>query len=197
MSDRLEYTPAEVVSRLASSDSLDRYFELLMAENAKVNLVSRETERTDLVRLAAESILPLTVLPDTFSAYLDIGSGGGFPSVPLLLSGRIAGPAVLFERTGKKASALTSLITGLNLPARVESVNFEDRTLTERLDLITLRYVKLTPHLLDRITRYLAADGRFVYYSTPAFHVKRQKHRVWTTRSLQDQVDKSFTVFTL
>ncbi|HVP06296.1 MAG TPA: hypothetical protein VMS71_00535, partial [Candidatus Acidoferrum sp.] len=40
---------------------LDLYYSLLMEENKRVNLVSRETSREDFDRMVAESLLPFDV----------------------------------------------------------------------------------------------------------------------------------------
>lgn len=195
MTQPIEYDPEVIVKRYSLGEKLGRYFDLLLAENAKVNLVSRETDNAGLTRMAAESLLPLEHLPENVNGYLDIGAGGGFPSVPILLTGLVQGEAFLLERTGKKARALTSIIKSLELSAQVQPVNFEEAKFGREFGLVTLRYVKLTPALLDKITAKLAPGGIFVYYSTPEFHVKRQKHVIHTIHSSQDEVNKSFTVF--
>src|SRR5512140_2142193 len=101
---------AATLTRHSNRNLIDRYYLELMKENAKVNLVSRETSREDFDRLFAESLLPLDIISSgKFTGYLDIGSGGGIPAIPLLISGRVSGSIVLVERTQKKAAALSNL----------------------------------------------------------------------------------------
>ncbi len=148
---------------------LDRYFDLLMSENAKVNLVSRETSRADFDRMVAESLLPLTTLTGEFINYLDIGSGGGLPAIPVILSGRITGKSMLCERTLKKAVCLKNLVSGLGIKAEVSPNEFLDLKTKLKFDLVTLRYVKLAPILLKSVLASLTPKGTFLYYSEPAF----------------------------
>jgi 16S rRNA (guanine527-N7)-methyltransferase len=196
MPDPLSYAPEEIVGRLIPADRLQQYFDLLMSENSRVNLVSRETTQAGLIRMAAESILPVDILKRRFEGYIDVGSGGGFPAIPLILTGQIKPPITLFERTVKKAKALARIIEGLGLSAEVKGITFEEAKLTPSYQLCTLRYIKLTPTLLGSLTSILAPGGHFVYYSAPEFHVKRQRHVIHRIGSSQEQVIKSLTVFT-
>ena len=212
MNSSLSFNPDQIIAKYLSAESLDRYFELLMAENWKVNLVSRETSRSDFDRLAAESLLPLDVLGGSFGRYLDIGAGGGFPAVPLMLAGVVGSEAVLVERTGKKIAALERIVEDLGLSGgdravRLLNTTFEDIPIEPRYDLITMRYVKLTLQLLKRILGSLANSGVFLYYSTPEFTLNSPqdsstpdstsgiKVETHTYSSSQDQVTKSFTIF--
>ena len=164
----IEFSAEELLKQLDPQGRLDLYCDTLKAENQKINLVSRETIESGLDTLIAESLLPLQVLGRLqINNYLDIGSGGGLPALPILLTSEI-GRAVLVERTGKKAQALRRILRQAELPDdRIEIINstVEDVTLEPEFDLITMRLVKLTPKLLKKITGLLAPDGVFVYYS--------------------------------
>ncbi len=172
------YDQQQFLGEIDPDNRLEQYYELLAEENSRINLVSRETlpETGDpevrfagLRRLAAESLYPITQVPaPRVRNYLDIGAGGGFPSVPIVLTRR-PDKATLIERTLKKAAALDRMTAVLQCPARVESRTFEELTLpAESFDLITLRLVRLDQALFKRIARLLHPDGAFVYYSTPS-----------------------------
>ncbi|MEA1980280.1 MAG: RsmG family class I SAM-dependent methyltransferase, partial [candidate division Zixibacteria bacterium] len=76
--------PKEILSKYNLTDKVETYFQLLKKENRNLNLVSRETIESGLVELAAESIYPLEYIQNNnIDNYLDIGSGGGFPSIPI------------------------------------------------------------------------------------------------------------------
>lgn len=68
---------------------LRRYAELLVAWNRGVsNLLSRNDESRLVERHIGESLGPVRAMLDTgIDEWLDIGSGGGFPAVPLVLAG--------------------------------------------------------------------------------------------------------------
>ena len=52
----------EILNRFDPSNRRQAYFDLLLKENRRVNLVSRETSHDHLVRLTAESLLPLSLI---------------------------------------------------------------------------------------------------------------------------------------
>ncbi len=168
--------PIEVLEKYDPHGRLDQFYQLLLQENQRINLVSRETSKAGLIelrKLAAQSLLPLEkVAPAKIDNYLDIGSGGGFPAIPILLTHPAISSCTLVERTQKKAKALHRIVFGLDLNASVISDNFEDLSLKPIYDLVTLRLVKLTPKLLRRVLTVLTPEGCLIYYSVPGFDIK-------------------------
>jgi len=181
MSERAEivrYTVPELLGRQDPDDKLLAYFELLVQENQRLNLVSRETgfacsAETEtparfpgLAELAVESLIPFDLIPPrSYQNYLDIGSGGGFPALPIIRTREI-GQVCLVERTRKKAAALRRILQALDRPARIEPTDFSEIKFgEERFDLITMRLVRLEPPLLKKIAKLLTDDGTFIYYS--------------------------------
>jgi 16S rRNA G527 N7-methylase RsmG len=171
-----------ILEKYGIAGKCEKWFDVLLAENKKLNLVSRETSRQDLRRLAAESVLPLEYIKRSlFALHLDIGSGGGFPAFPLMLTDRIR-RTTMVERTNKKALALRRMLGELRMEAGIISQNFEEASLEQSYDLITLRLVALTPKIFVPIVSSLSAEGIFIYYSTspslpPAIGLKAQTFR--------------------
>jgi 16S rRNA G527 N7-methylase RsmG len=171
---------------------------LLEVENQKVNLVSRETSRADLERLAAESLLPFEVIKAACcQSYLDIGSGGGLPAFPIIMCLGVEN-SILVERTKKKASALTRMAAKSNLKITVHDTNFEETKFDRTFDLVTLRLVKLTESLLKKIVGLLSNGGILVYYSN--FEKNTGSLKVHKTTCLYnvgpESNPKFFTIFT-
>ncbi len=176
----INLSSTDLFSKYDPDRKLELFFDLLTEENKRVNLVSRETKRDDLRRLAAESLAPLELVGEKrYRSYLDIGSGGGFPSIPIMTAAAAGVIEVeqvrLFERTQKRAAALGRIISGLNLQAEIVAEDFPGKDTSTRFDLVTLRYVKLTPKLLTAIFKSLHRSGLFVYYSQPEFAVNRDQ----------------------
>ena len=184
-----------VINRFVQREALDRYYIELMKQNESVNLVSRETSRADFDRLCAESLLPLEALPSRISNYLDIGSGGGFPAIPIILSGRTEGKSLLVERTLKKASALGRICGALGITCQVVPRTFEELSPRDRFDLITLRYTKLDRALLKRVATLLSRDGQFVYYSSYDQAANEFTMQPYTFTDPVTTAQKHFTVF--
>ncbi len=146
-----------------------RYCEELLAWNQRVNL----TAITDPAAVEALHFLDsLTValgmvrpLPPGYRV-CDVGSGAGFPGVPL----KIAFPQIeltLLEATGKKTAFLTHLVTALGLEGvevqtgRAEDLAHQAR-LRESFDLVTARAVAELRALLELTLPFCRVRGRAV-----------------------------------
>lgn len=90
----------------------ERFCALLLEANRKINLLSRGgDQRIEILRQFMISLASLRVVPTNGSCrWLDIGSGGGFPSIPLaifrpkisfLLAESVAKKAFFLERTAE------------------------------------------------------------------------------------------------
>ena len=92
------------------SERLARYLTLLVDWNQRVNLVSRRS----IDRVVEEQLLPslaalLVVPPAKDMKILDVGSGGGFPGIPLAIL-RPQASVELVEATRKKCAFLEAAI---------------------------------------------------------------------------------------
>ena len=90
---------------------LDRYVELLREWQAKTNLVAPSTLPNLWTRHISDSLQLLTLAP-TAKAWVDLGSGGGFPGVVLAcaLAETPGANIQLVERNAKKAAFLREAI---------------------------------------------------------------------------------------
>ncbi|MDZ4722581.1 MAG: RsmG family class I SAM-dependent methyltransferase [candidate division Zixibacteria bacterium] len=187
--------PHEVITQYRLFDRVENYYSSLMELNQKINLVSRETNREGFTRMIAECLLPLEKISGVSESYLDIGSGGGLPAIPILFARKFSGEIKLIERTLKKTKALRSMLVALNLPGEVLPKTFEEIALTSKYDLITMRYVKLTLPLLKHLTGKLTDAGTFVYYASP--EVKIPPHVEVETFHFKDGIGEANKSYTL
>jgi 16S rRNA (guanine527-N7)-methyltransferase len=130
--------------------------------NERVNLVSRK----DIEHLYERHILHSLGIANVHrfapgARVIDVGTGGGFPLVPL---------AVLFPQStfhgidgiGKKIMAVKGVIEGLGLTnCTAEQVRSEDHK--QRYDVIVSRAVTTLPEFL-RMTRHLVPKGQGKLY---------------------------------
>ncbi len=194
-SDSFLLEPSALIAKYNLQSKAEQYFTVLMQQNEKVNLVSRETSDAGLIKLFAESILPLEKLNGaTFESYLDIGSGGGFPSIPLLLN-QTAEKGTLVERTGKKAKALESMTASLGLSAKVIPQNFEEIKFDRKFSLITLRYVTLTKLLNTKIESILEKGGVFIYFSSVLPNLMQPRDGAVSRETFRYQIAGDQTLF--
>jgi 16S rRNA (guanine527-N7)-methyltransferase len=94
-------------------DRLLTYLDLLLKWNRRINLTSLRAPEEIISRHFLDSLLLLPHLPET-GRLLDIGSGAGFPGLPL----KIVRPGLtvdLAEATAKKASFLKEAVRRLGL----------------------------------------------------------------------------------
>lgn len=172
MSNRSESLPLtfeRLAARHCQQDSWRLYAEELLAQNQRVNLVSRETSADQLLQLIAESVVPLEIISvESIRSYLDVGSGGGLPAIPIKLSPVLErlDPArcLLVERRQKKAAALRRICLGLGIRTEIAAESLEQVPGDTTYDLITMRAVALSRDLLSQITGRLSKTGQFVYF---------------------------------
>ncbi|MCD8208379.1 MAG: 16S rRNA (guanine(527)-N(7))-methyltransferase RsmG [Bacteroidales bacterium] len=143
------------------------YYEYLIGENAKYNLTS-VTERDDVfIKHFADSCIGAGFI-GYGAKVMDIGSGAGFPGVPL----KIVRPDLsvfLVESIGKKCSFLNSLVENLLLSG-VQV--FEDRAELlageiihrERYDCVTARAVAPLNSLCELALPFVRLGGKFLAY---------------------------------
>lgn len=195
----LKLNPKETLEKHDPKKHLAGYYEVLRVENRKVNLVSRETMAEGLEVLAAESILPLEQISGgRFHSYLDIGSGGGFPAIPIIMLNDVE-QAVLLERNSKKSLALERIVKtlGLSERVRIKFSDFEQYVPPGNFDLVTLRLVKLTAKIARKVSSILVPGGHFVYYSFPPedFSASSLNFVSYCYKGSKGAPEKNFTIF--
>src|SRR5438874_2169500 len=81
---------------------LDKYLDLLLAANRRMNLTRIDTREAAEVGHVGDALTLLPYLPARDHALADVGSGAGIPGLPLAIA-RSDVRVVLFEATVKKA----------------------------------------------------------------------------------------------
>lgn len=146
---------------------LASFLTLLAETNEVMNLTSDANPRHLLATHIRDSLAPLLVGLEAPHSLLDIGTGGGFPAVPLALAWPTTA-VTMSESIGKKAHFLESLVGGVPLPGtRVVHGRVEDHAsaLPERaFDMITARNVAHIATVLQFALPLLASNGRLVLW---------------------------------
>ncbi len=139
-------------------ERFDRLATLYAAWNERVNLVSRK----DLVHLYERHVLHSLGIAKVHALapgtrVVDVGTGGGFPLIPLA----ILLPGCSFhgiDGTGKKIAAVQGIIADLGLEnVTAEQVRSEGHT--ARYDIVVSRAVTTLPEFV-RMTGHLLPKGR-------------------------------------
>jgi 16S rRNA (guanine527-N7)-methyltransferase len=148
----------------AAFNRLDRYRELLLAANEQFNLTRITTPEQIELRLFADSLALLPMVPPEARSLLDIGSGGGVPGLPLAIA-RPELRVVLLDATAKKVRFLEATARELGLEnvvavhGRAEELA-RDRQHRERYDVVTARAVARLVTLVELALPFLVVGGR-------------------------------------
>ena len=123
-------------------DRLDQLVALLLRWQKSVNLVAPSTLPTLWTRHVADSLQLLKIVPEA-RAWVDLGSGAGFPGLVLAcaLADRAGGAVHLVESNQKKAGFLRECTRILGVPAIVHAIRIEDFVAGDapRFDIVTAR----------------------------------------------------------
>lgn len=160
----LETAAAAVGVPLTSTQrgQLGIHFRLLLEWNRRINLTAIRDPEQAAARHFAESLFLSTLIPAPAGIFVDVGSGAGFPGLPL----KVVWPescCLLLEPNQKKATFLRDVVRQAGLrgvaveAARVESL-VESATAGEAW-LVTMRAVAAEAQLLAAIRRLLRSDG--------------------------------------
>lgn len=144
---------------------ISTYIDLLLRWNARINLTAIRNPEEIVTRHFGESLfLASHLFPEPSAGdltVLDIGSGAGFPGLPL----KIWAPAIsltLVESNHKKAAFLREVIRALTL-TNVDVLTTRAATLVgthPRADIVTLRAVERFDTILPTAASLVASTGR-------------------------------------
>ena len=146
---------------------LERYVELVLEKNRVINLTSITDSDEAAMLLLEDSLAGAEFIEAAPSgAYADLGTGGGFPGVPLgVVSQR---ETWLVESRRKKLEALTPILETLGIrerfvlcPQRIEELSQEH---PEYFSVVTARALTALPSLVELASPLLCLGGRLVSY---------------------------------
>jgi 16S rRNA (guanine527-N7)-methyltransferase len=150
---------------------IETFIDFVLEVNQSMNLTGHKTKALLLEKGVYDSLLFALKFPE-HARVLDLGSGGGFPGIPL----KIMAPHIhitLMEPIQKKAQFLKTVIQKLNLEnIDVVTARAEAYALTHReyFDFITSRAVASLPLLLELAIPLLKVHGVFFAFKGKDAH---------------------------
>jgi 16S rRNA (guanine527-N7)-methyltransferase len=153
----LELTPVPP----AALTRLDKFAALLVDWQSRVNLVGPSTLPQLWTRHIADSLQLLALAPQA-KIWVDLGSGGGFPGIPIacVLADTPGALVYLVESIGKKATFLREAVRITGAPATVQAERIEKfgDSFRNKADIVTAR--ALAPlNVLCELAFPLIANG--------------------------------------
>ena len=159
------FSEHQISLSLSQLEQLDRYAQLLVEWNQKMNLTAITDPEGFLIKHFLDSILPFTLVPLPQGALLiDVGTGAGFPAIPLLIW-RPDLQITLLDSLKKRLTFLEAALSTCGLAAQVIHSRAEDGgrrpDLREQFDLATARAVANLRELSEYCLPYIKPGGMF------------------------------------
>jgi 16S rRNA (guanine527-N7)-methyltransferase len=160
--------PLGAVLSAAQLDVIADHVRLLLAWNEAINLTAIRSPEMIAVEHVLDSLTALPILSRAgVDEFLDLGSGGGFPGLPLAVA-LPARRALLVESVGKKARFLATVIEATSLQDRVAVAATRIETLAAdphhrgRWPAVTVRAVAQLSELVELALPLLRIGGILV-----------------------------------
>ncbi len=151
-------------------EKFERYYQLLVEYNQKFNLTAITEREEVIVKHFIDSVLGVDKIVG--KKLIDIGSGGGFPAIPLRIIKEDL-MLTMVEATGKKCEFLKVVVDKLGL-TNVTVLNGRAEDLAknplyrEQFDVCTARAVARLNSLCEYCIPFVKKDGYFVAYKGEA-----------------------------
>jgi tRNA uridine 5-carboxymethylaminomethyl modification enzyme len=169
---RLRELAAETGTFLSDHQSLQlsTYLETLAKWNRSINLTSIDLDDFPLAslrRLIAEPITAAGLMPTGPFRWVDLGSGGGSPAVPLRIVAPLA-TLTMVESRGRKAAFLREVVRICSLGrTNVLSTRIEellDGAAPGSIDIITARAIRIDQGVARSVSSIAAASARIILF---------------------------------
>ena len=134
-----------------TEERLDRFVEVLLLWQRRLNLIAPSTLREIWTRHIADSLQLLPLAPEA-RTWVDLGSGGGFPGVVLACALSCDTRVHLVESNGKKTAFLREAVRVTGAPAEVHAIRAEKfgKSCAEPVDVVTARALAPLKTLCDQ-----------------------------------------------
>lgn len=149
----------------AQLEKFEKYREILLFYNQRFNITTITEKNEVYVKHFLDSVLCKDLFMDN-SSVIEIGSGGGFPSIPLKIM-RDDLSFTLLEATGKKCLFLKEVVKELDLKnvevlnGRAEDLG-KDKKYREKFDCVTARAVARLNTLCEYCLPFVKVKGSFI-----------------------------------
>lgn len=163
-----------IVMNTKKSTFFDKLTNSFLEENKKLNLSSFKTESEVYEKHILDSIEVLKAFPDIFNKpdlkILDLGTGGGFPGTPILLSLPNVHMTYL-DSTRKKVDAIGRILGQLEVPrsryellwGRAEELGHLPKY-HHKFDIVIARAVALLPIVIEWMSPFVKKDGNIILW---------------------------------
>ena len=159
------------------AEKFETYHRMLIEANARFNLTRVPDDEAEAIdRNYLDCIAPLAIgLPAAHASLIDVGSGAGFPGIPLAICLPETN-IVLMDSLGKRVEFLQSVIEALHLNACAVHLRAEDGArrpeYREAFDLATARAVAPLNLLCEYLLPFVKVGGQMLALKGPGLDEK-------------------------
>ncbi len=152
-----------------------RYMKELLAWNEKINLTAIKDEKEFVVKHFIDSLTIANLVPEN-SKVIDIGTGAGFPGIPLKIV-RNDIEITLVDSVNKKVMVLQDVIEKLNLKnicamhTRAEDIAHKIE-FRESFDIATSRAVSNLTTLVEYLLPFVKVGGKVLCMKGPNYDIE-------------------------
>lgn len=163
-------------------DQFENYFNFLIETNKVLNLTAITDEKEVVVKHFLDSVLPFEEF-DLNARIIDVGSGAGFPSLPL----KILRPDLqitMIDSLNKRVSFLNNVVEKLKLKNIVANHSrAEDfaKHYREKFDIATARAVAPLNTLVEYLLPFVKCGGKAIIYKSS----KLQEELDYSTKAIE------------
>jgi len=166
---------AGLTIRQELSAQLEIYYRLLSTWNQKINLTGLNLDDLgpeSLDRLLIEPLVAASHVRPVVRSFVDIGTGGGSPAIPMALA--LTGVTVLMvEAKTRKSVFLREALRALDFSrGEVITARYEELLVTPHLheahDLLTIRAVRIEARVLMNLQAFVRPGGEIFLFRTSA-----------------------------
>lgn len=149
-----------------------KYYEMLIEWNEKMNLTAITAEADVLQKHFADSLLPQQLIPQG-ARCIDVGTGAGFPGIPLLIM-REDIHLTLLDSLNKRLVFLDEVVKALGLEKRAQTLHMRSEDAgrapqhRDKYDIALSRAVASAPVLIEWTSPFLKKGGQSIMYKGAA-----------------------------
>ena len=183
--DRIEYIlqtfqNADILLDREQAEKLDILCRFMVAYNENVNLTAITDFEEVVMKHFVDSILPFTMIkPEIGASFIDVGTGAGFPSLPLLIYQPDLN-GTLCDSLQKRCVYLEKACKELGIKANIIHARSEElgRKKREQFDFSTARAVAAMPVLSEYCIPFVKVGGSFIALKSVNEDISASKHAV-------------------
>ena len=148
-----------------SSEKLEifeKLFEIYFEINKKINLISRKDFENFYLHhiIHSLSIAKFDLIKKSNTKIIDLGTGGGFPGIPLAIYFN-KNNFILVDSIKKKINAVNNIIKKINLK-NTNCINDRAENLNENADVIISRSVSSVDNIIEWTKSSLKTNGKLI-----------------------------------